>query len=453
MIAASNGYLPETSMQFQPADLIINARWVIPVDKQDSVLEHHAVVVNKGAIVAVLPQEQARQQFKAVTVTDLPDHALIPGLVNAHTHAAMTLLRGIADDLPLMRWLQEAIWPAEGKHISAAFVRDGTLLAAAEMLSGGITTCNDMYFHPDAAAEAFDIAGMRAVIGVTVIDFPTPYASNADEYFRKGLDARDRWQRHPRLHFNIAPHAPYTASDETLTRAASIAAELDCGLHIHIHETQQEVEDSTRQFGMRPLQRLAGLGILGTNFLGVHAVHLSLADIELLALNGCSVAHCPTSNMKLASGIAPVTAMLQAGIRVALGTDGAASNNRLDMFGEMRLAALLAKVASADATSIPAHCALRMATRNGAEALGLGEITGSIEAGKRADICAIDFSGRDTQPCYDPVSHIVYVADRNLVSHVWVDGEARVENQTRVLQSDNRELIATARIWQTRIES
>lgn len=440
-------------MQPESADLIVNARWVIPVDETDSVLEHHSVVVAGGRIVGVLAQDQARARYSAKKVVELPEHAIIPGLINAHTHAAMSLMRGIADDLPLMRWLQEAIWPAESKHVSEAFVRDGTLLAATEMLAGGTTTCNDMYFHPDSAAEAFDVAGMRAVIGVTVIDFPTPYATNADEYFRKGLAARDRWQGHARLSFNIAPHAPYTASDETLVRAASLAAELDCGLHIHIHETRHEVDESLNRHNMRPLTRLGRLGIPGNNFLGVHAVHLDRSDIELLARHACGVVHCPTSNMKLASGIAPITEMMDAGITVALGTDGAASNNRLDMFAEMRQAALLAKVATGDASCIPAHTALRMATINGANAIGLGHLVGSLEAGKCADMCAIHLGTPETQPCYDPISHLVYVAGREHVSHVWVNGESRVENGTQVLHSNNTELIATARLWQSRLKS
>ena len=440
-------------MQREPADLIVNARWVIPVDADDSVLEHHAVVAHEGRILAVLPQDAARTRYAATQSVNLADHVLIPGLVNAHTHAAMSLLRGIADDLPLMRWLQEAIWPAESRHVSESFVRDGTLLAAAEMLCGGITTCNDMYFYPDAAAEAFDEAGMRAVIGVTVIDFPTPYAANADEYFRKGLDARDRWQRHPLLGFNIAPHAPYTASDETLTRAASLAAELDCSLHIHIHETASEVSDSITRHRVRPLARLAELGLLGNNFLGVHAVHMDDTDIELLAHNACSVVHCPTSNMKLASGIAPVAAMQRAGLTIALGTDGAASNNRLDLFAEMRQAALLAKVHTGDAALLPASSVLRMATLDGALALGLGEHIGSIEPGKCADLCAVNLASIATQPCYDPVSHLVYAAGREHVSHVWVNGRCRVENGTPLLRRNNTELMATARMWQSRLKS
>jgi len=440
-------------MQREPADLIVNARWVIPVDADDSVFEHHAVAVRDGRILAVLPQEAARACYAPAETIELADHALIPGLVNAHTHAAMSLMRGIADDLPLMRWLQEAIWPTEGRHVSESFVRDGTLLAAAEMLASGTTTCNDMYFHPDAAAEAFDEAGIRAVIGVTVLDFPTPYAASADEYFRKGLEARDRWRRHPLIEFSIAPHAPYTASDETLARAASLAAELDCGLHIHVHETATEIEESLARHRARPLARLAGLGLLGRGFIGVHAVHLDDTDIELLARNACSTVHCPASNMKLASGIAPVTALRRAGVTVALGTDGAASNNRLDLFAEMRQAALLAKVHTSDAAALAAREVLRMATLDGARALGLDDRVGSIEAGKCADLCAVDLSGIATQPCYDPVSHLVYAAGREQVSHVWVNGRCRVANGSRLLQRNDTELMTTARMWQSRLKS
>lgn len=433
-------------------DLLIHARWVIPVDDHESVLEHHAVAVRDGRIIAVLPQDEARGRYRPARSVELPDQALIPGLVNTHTHAAMTLLKGAGDDLPLMRWLEEAIWPIEQRHVSEAFVRDGTLLAAAEMLRGGITTCNDMYFFPGAAAEAFARCGMRAVIGIVIVEAPTPWAADADEYFRKGLAERDQWRHIPLLDFSIAPHAPYTVSNASLERSASLAAELDCSLHIHIHETKHEIEQSLKQYGMRPLERFAQLGLLGPSFLGAHCVHLDAHEIELLARHNCSVAHCPTSNMKLASGIAPVSAMLAAGIRVGLGTDGSASNNRLDLFGEMRQAALLAKVSTGDATALPAHTVLRMATRDAADSIGLGNEVGSIEPGKAADLCAVDLSTLDMQPCYDPVSHLVYVADRQQVSHVWVGGESRLERGVLKLQIDNTELLAANRIWQTRIQ-
>ncbi len=433
------------------ADLLIHARWVVPVEPANLVLEHHTVALRGERILALLPQDEARRRYPQARSIELPGHALLPGFVNLHAHAAMTLMRGIADDLPLMRWLQEAIWPAEGRHVSPAFVRDGTLLAAAEMLRGGITTCNDMYFYPDAAAEAFDLAGMRAVLGVVVLDFPTPYASDADDYLRKGLAVRDRWRGHERLGFSLAPHAPYTVSDDGLQRVASLAAEIETPIHIHIHETAREVSDSLAQHGTRPLARLERLGLLDTSFIGVHAVHLDETEIELLAHYGCSVAHCPTSNMKLASGIAPLSALLDKGVTVGLGTDGAASNNRMDMFTEMRHASLLAKVATLDASTVPAHVALRMATLDGARALGLGAQIGSIEPGKLADLCAVTFDDPRMQPCFDPVSHLVNVAGREHVTHVWVGGNLRIDGGKTLLQTSDRELLRLTAVWQTKL--
>ena len=435
----------------EAVDLLIRARWVVPVEPAGVVLEHHAVAVRAGRIVAVLPQAEAEQRFAATRSVELPSHLLMPGMVNLHAHAAMSLMRGIADDLPLMRWLQEAIWPAEARHVNAAFVRDGTRLAAAEMLCGGITTCNDMYFHPDAAAEAFAEMGMRAVVGAVMLEFPTPFASDADDYLRKGLTARDRWQGHPLIDFSIAPHAPYTVSDASFGRALAIADELDLPIHIHVHETAQEIADALASTGLRPLARLARLGVLGENLIGVHAVHLDDSDLDLLTRHNCSVAHCPTSNMKLASGIAPIPRLLAAGIRVGLGTDGAASNNRLDLLQEMRHAALLAKVGSLDATALPAHAALRMATLDGARALGLGDRIGSIERGKSADLCAIDLGSPACQPCFDPVSHLVYVAARENVSHVWIDGETRVDKGIPLLHINDSELLRLASVWQTKL--
>ena len=431
-------------------DLLIEARWVATVES-GTVLKNHAVAIDKGRIKAVLPASEARPRYSPRTLHVLPDHILIPSLINLHTHAAMSLMRGIADDLPLMRWLEEAIWPAESRHVSAAFVRDGTLLAAAEMIRGGITTCSDMYFHPEAAAEAFAAAGMRAVVGAVVLEFPTSYASDPEDYLRKGLAARDRWQGHPRLGFSIAPHAPYTVSDDSFHQVQTLADELGLPIHVHIHETAQEIADSLAVHGCRPLARLARLGVLGSNLIGVHAVHLDEADIELLARHGCSVAHCPTSNMKLASGIAPVPRLLAAGVPVGLGTDGAASNNRLDLLQEMRHAALLAKVGSLDATAVPAHAALRMATLGGARALGMDDRIGSIEKGKCADLCALDLSAPQCRPCFDPVSHLVYVCGRENVSHVWIDGETRVDKGVSLLHINDTELLRLVSMWQTKL--
>ena len=431
-------------------DLLIEARWIIPVEPSDTTLEHHAVAVLDGRIVDILPTADARQRYAAAETVSLTEHVLIPGLVNLHCHAAMTLMRGLADDLPLMRWLNEAIWPAETRHASTTFVRDGSLLAAAEMLRGGITTCNDMYFYPEATAEAFSRLGLRGVLGITVIEFPSQYASDADDYLSKGLATFDAWRDDPLIHFTLSPHAPYTVADKTLERVASLADELELPIHIHIHETLSEINDSLRDFGQRPISRLDQLGLLGPNLIGVHAVHLDDGDIDRLTLHNCAIAHCPTSNMKLASGAAPAARLLDRGLNVGLGTDGAASNNRLDLFREMQQASLLAKLTTGDAAALPAHRALRMATLDGARALGLDHLIGSLSPGKAADLCAVRVSDPDALPCFQPVSHLVHVLGRHDVSDVWVAGKPRVQGG-RLLQITNTELLSTARLWQNRL--
>jgi 5-methylthioadenosine/S-adenosylhomocysteine deaminase len=403
---------------------------VVPVEPAGAVLEDHAVAVRDGQIAALLPATSARSRFPDFEAIVLPDHVLIPGFVNAHTHAAMALMRGLADDLPLMRWLDEQIWPAEAKHLSPEFVRDGTLLACAEMLRGGITCFNDMYFFPEAALQAALACGMRSVHGVIVMGFPSAYASDAADYLRKGLALRDRWRDEPLVSFTLAPHAPYTVSDATFRQIATLAGELDVPVHVHLHETKDEIERSTSEHGVRPLERLRRLGLLGPQLIAVHCVHLAPEEIQLLAHHGCSVVHCPSSNLKLASGFAPVDALLKKGVNVALGTDGAASNNRLDLMQEMRTAALLAKAVANDARALPAHAALRAATLAGAQALGLERVTGSITPGKAADLVAVDLRSASLQPCYDPVSQLVYAAGREQVSDVWIAGERRVREGT-----------------------
>jgi 5-methylthioadenosine/S-adenosylhomocysteine deaminase len=386
----------------------------------------HAVAVRDGKIEAVLPAGEARQRFAEYEQVDLPEHVLIPGLVNAHTHAAMTLMRGLADDLPLMRWLEEHIWPVEKRHVSAEFVRDGTLAACAEMLRGGITCFNDMYFFPEAALESALEAGMRSSHGIIVIEFASAYAADAADYLRKGLELRDRYRDEPLASFCLAPHAPYTVSDASFRQIATLAAELDLPVHVHLHETEHEVQGSLAEHGVRPLERLQRLNLLAPNLIAVHAVHLTAEEITLLARHGCSVVHCPSSNLKLASGFAPVAKLAAAGVNIALGTDGAASNNRLDLFEEMRTAALLAKAVAGDAQVMPAHQALRAATLGGAQALGLGERIGSVSAGKAADLTAVALRGPELAPCYDAVSHLVYAAGREHVTHVWVAGALQV---------------------------
>ncbi|MCC7487367.1 MAG: TRZ/ATZ family hydrolase [Burkholderiales bacterium] len=424
---------------------------MVPVEPAGLVLAEHAVVVENGAIREILPARRARERYPSARTVSLPGQVLIPGLVNLHTHAAMTLMRGLADDRALMDWLRNHIWPVELKLASPEFVEDGTLLACAEMLRGGITCFNDMYFFPEAAARAVLHSGMRAALGMIVVEFPSPYATDAPDYLSKGLAARDALKDEPRLSFCLAPHAPFTVSDASLSRVAMYAGELDVPVHVHVHETGGEIRDAIAAHGGRPLARLDGLGLLGPNLIAVHAVHLTEDEIGRLAAQGCHVAHCPSSNLKLASGIAPVARLAAAGVNVGLGTDGAASNNRLDLFTEMRLAALLAKGAGGDATVLPAHAVLAMATLNGARALGLERRIGSLVPGKRADMVAVDLSSLELAPCYDPVSHLVYAAGREHVSHVWVDGELLVEGG-RLTRIEPAELAWKAAHWKDRIE-
>ncbi|MBI3431941.1 MAG: TRZ/ATZ family hydrolase [Hydrogenophilales bacterium] len=432
-----------------PADLLLLPQWVVPVEPAGT-LADHAVVVQDGRILDVLPADAAQARYDAAQTLALPGQALIPGLVNLHGHAAMSLFRGFADDLPLMAWLNDRIWPTEKKHVSEAFVRDGTLLAAAEMLSGGITTCNDMYFFPRAAGEAFLQAGMRATLGMIVLEFPSAYASDADDYLAKGLTLRDELKDEPLLSFAFAPHAPYTVLDTTFGRINTLAEQLGLPIHTHIHETADEIQHSLTQYGVRPLERLARLGLLGPNFIGVHAVHVNDAEIESLAAHGCHVAHCSSSNLKLASGLAPVVELMRAGVNVGLGTDGAASNNRLDLVSEMRMTALLAKGVSGDAAALPAATALKMATLDAARALSLDDKIGSIVPGKRADLVAVDLRGLICQPVFDPISHLVYVAGREHVTHVWVDGKLKL-NDRRLVNLDVDDLTARAAYWRTKL--
>lgn len=438
------------TLEPETIDLLIEARWIAQVEP-DTLLDNHALAVRDGCIVAILPTSEARQRFRPTQRTTLDRHILIPGLVNLHTHAAMTLMRGLADDLPLMDWLQKHIWPTEAAHVSPQFVLDGTRLACAEMLHGGITCFNDMYYYPEAAATAATEFGMRAALGITTLEFPTPYASDADDYLNKGLAVRDQWRRHPLISFCLAPHAPYTVTDTTFERVLTLSEQLGLPVHCHIHETRHEVSEAVAQQGQTPLQRLHRLGLLGPAFIGVHAIHMADEELELLAATGAHIAHCPTSNLKLASGFAPVTEMLKRGINVGLGTDGAASNNRLDLFAEMRLAALLAKGSSGDAATLPARQALRMATLNGATALGLSHEIGSLTPGKAADICAIDLGGLENSPCFDPVSHLVHVSGRESVSHVWVAGKCCVDNKFLTSSMANN-LDSVVALWQNALE-
>ncbi|MBL4762351.1 MAG: TRZ/ATZ family hydrolase [Gammaproteobacteria bacterium] len=435
-----------------PTDTLINASWILTVDDTDTVLIDHAIVLHQGKILAILPQAQAAQQFHPETTIHLPGQALIPGLINAHTHAAMSLLRGMADDLPLMTWLAEHIWPAEKRWISEQFVADGTQLAIAEMLRGGTTCFNDMYFFPDVSARTAANIGMRASIGLIVLDFPTLWANDADEYLHKGLEVRDSFKAETLITTTLAPHAPYTVADKALEKVAMFANELDLPVHMHIHETEHEISEALEKTGKRPMQRLADLGLLLPNLIGVHMTQLTEGEIECMQQASMSVAHCPESNMKLASGFCPTAELVSKGINVAIGTDGAASNNDLDMLGEMRSAALIGKGIAKNASALPASQVLRMGTINGAKALGINHITGSLEVGKAADITAINLSGIENQPLYDAASQIIYSANRNDVSNVWVAGRHLLKERELTTMNE-REVLQKARHWQEKIAS
>ena len=435
----------------QHCDTLIAPRWCIPVAPTGEVLEGHAIAVTDDRIVAVLPLDQARAEFQPSVLIERPDHALIPGLVNTHTHAAMTLFRGLADDLPLEAWLHEGIWPAERRWVSAEMVRDGTGLAIAEMLRGGITCFGDQYFFPEIVAEAATDLSMRAVVATPVVDFPSAWAGATAEYLQKGTDlVHDPYADHPLITTAFAPHSTFALSDESLSALRVLADQLDVRVQIHLHETAAEVDISLRDTGKRPYERLYDAGLVNRSLLAVHAVHLEDDELERFAEAGVSVTHCPNSNLKLASGIAPIGRYLDAGINVALGTDGAASNNTLDLFSEMRTAALLAKGITGDASVLPAGAALSMATIAGARALGLEKQIGSIEPGKLADLTCVDLGMLNCQPVYDVVSQLVYATRADQVADVWVGGKHLLDGG-RFTNLDPVGLMARANEWQARI--
>jgi 5-methylthioadenosine/S-adenosylhomocysteine deaminase len=434
----------------EACDLLIEAGHVVPVVPHGVVLERHAVAVRDGAIVAVLPIDEARTRFAPREVVARPDGALIPGLVNTHTHNPMTLLRGVADDLPLMEWLQGHIWPIEGAVVAPDFIADGVTLAIAEMLRGGTTCCNENYFFPDVQAATYRRFGFRARVGLPVIDFPTAWARTSDEYFDRAGEVHDQWRNDPLVATAFAPHAPYTVSDENFERIRMLADQLDVPVHCHVHETAHEVAEARRTLGQSQIARLDRLGLVNDRLIAVHMTQLTDAEIALCAERGVSVAHCPESNLKLASGFCPVAKLAKAGVNLAIGTDGAASNNDLDMFGEMRTAALLAKAVGEDASALDAFSALRAATLGGAKAMGFEDRIGSIEPGKQADLALVDLAALETQPLHRVVSQLVYACGRHQVSDVWIAGVRKLELRILV-DMDVEAIVANARQWRDRI--
>lgn len=430
------------------ADIILSPQFILTISPKQ-VLKHHSIAITAGKIVAIFNNNELAK-WHSDTIIELPTHTIMPGLINAHAHSAMSLLRGKADDLALMDWLQNHIWPVESAHVGDEFVFDGTLIAMAEMLRSGTTTVNDMYFYNDAVARAGKQAGMRTFVGCSILEFPTAYAQNANDHIAKALQEIDQFGEHDLIQFTLAPHAPYTVANDTFEKIFKIAEERQLRVHCHLHETAFEIEESIRLHGVRPLKRLDNLGVLNNQWMAAHMVHLNDEEIEFAAKKGISALHNPASNMKLASGIARIPAMIKAGVNVALGTDGAASNNALDMLAELRLAALLAKVGSGNPTDVDAHTALEMATINGAIALGMGDKIGSIEVGKQADLIAIDLAEIETSPLYDPISHIVYAAGREQVTHVWIDGQLRMNNR-ELLSISIDECMDKSMYWRNKI--
>jgi 5-methylthioadenosine/S-adenosylhomocysteine deaminase len=436
--------IPET------CDLIIEAGHVVPVEPHGVVLDDHAVAVRDGTIVAVLPVAEARARFEAAETVSRPEAALVPGFVNAHAHNPMTLLRGVADDLPLKVWLQQHIWPIEGAVIGPEFVADGVTLAIAEMLRGGTTCVNENYFFPDVQAATYRRHGFRARIGLPVIDFPTAWAKSDDEYFDKAGAVHDQWRGDGLVATAFAPHAPYTVNDANFERIRLLADQLDLPVHLHLHETAQEVQQSVDEHGQRPIARLDRLGLVNDRLIAVHMTQLTDAEIHLCAERGVSVVHCPESNLKLASGFCPACALERAGVTLAIGTDGCASNNDLDMVGETRTAALLAKAVANDAAALDAFTALRAATLGGAKAIGFDHLVGSIEPSKQADLACIDLSALETQPLHHVVSQLVYATGRHQVTDVWIAGRARLRRR-ELVDMDVAGIVANARQWRSRI--
>ena len=434
----------------EPCDLLIEAGFVVPVEPHAVVLTDHAVVVQGSVVLAVLPVAEARARFDAAEIVSRPDAALMPGLVNAHAHNPMTLLRGIADDMPLKAWLQQHIWPIEAAVMGPDYVADGVTLAIAEMLRGGTTCCNENYFFPDVQAATYKRHGFRARVGLPVIDFPSAWAKSDDEYFDRAGEVHDQWRGDPLVATAFAPHAPYTVDDANFERVRMLADQLDVPVHLHLHETAQEVQQSIEEHGQRPIARMDRLGLLNDRLIAVHMTQLTEAEIALCAERGVSVVHCPESNLKLASGFCPACALQRAGVTLAIGTDGAASNNDLDMMGEMRTAAILAKAVAQDAAGFDAFSALRAATLGGAKAIGFDHLIGSIQPGKQADLVCVDLAALETQPLHHVVSQLVYATGRHQVSDVWIAGRRKLRDR-QLVDMDEVGIIANARQWRERI--
>lgn len=431
---------------------VIEAGWVMPMNPKGVVLPQHSVLINEGKIVSVVPSAET-EGIEADEVIRLPDHIVLPGFVNAHTHAPMHLLRGMGADLPLMDWLQTKIWPAEGKLMSPAFCYEGSLIAGAEMLESGITCASDHYFFSEDVARGLTEAGLKCSVSGIVIGFPSAMAKTTDEYIACAEKLFERFENDPKVRVTVGPHAPYTVDDAALIKVRELAQKHNAYIHMHVDETQSEIEGSLKQYGIRPIERLHQLGLLSEKFISVHTVKADDKELELLAKTGASVVHCPCSNLKLASGFSPIAKMMRMGINVAMGTDGVASNDKVDILGETRLAAMLGKAVCEDTTQMKVGDMLHAATLAGAKALGWDDRIGSIEKGKDADLIAVDLGNIDALPVFDPASQLLYSAGREDITHVWVDGTIVVKKQQsdglRPIKREKAQKIT--KTWQNKI--
>jgi 5-methylthioadenosine/S-adenosylhomocysteine deaminase len=442
----------QASESRQEVDSIIQTKWLIPMTDKDLILEDHSLIIQQNMIREILPNNEAKKYFQSNNTYQLDQHIVIPGLINSHGHAGMSLFRGFADDMPLKAWLEEKIWPAEGLWVNEEFVSDGAELAIAEMLLAGTTTFTDMYFFPDQVAKVAIKNNIRAHLASPVLDFPTVWAQNPEEYIHKAMELHDNYKNNEHIYVGFGPHAPYTVSDEPLRKIATLASELDIAIHMHVHETAHEVQEAVSKSGNRPLSRLQELGLMIPNLQCVHMTQLIDEEIQLLADTGVSIVHCPASNLKLASGFCPSDILLNAGVSISLGTDGCACNNELNMLNEMRLAALIGKGSSGDASTLTAWGVLAMATVNGAKQIGLNDYIGTLESGKYADITAVNLNQVNTMPVYDPVATLIYSAQASQVSHVWVAGQLNVEDG-KLLNINEEILKNKAQHWAEKIQT
>ena len=434
-------------------DKIIRPKWILPIMPDNQVIENSSLIIKAGKILEICSREDEKERYSSKEIYHLPGHAVLPSFVNCHTHLAMSYYRGLGDDLPLMEWLNNYIWPAEAATVSESLVFDGTQHALIESIRSGVGCVNDHYFFMPKVVDALRSAGLRGVVSNCLLHFGTPWAPTLSHCFAEAEHLFKYTQNDKLIHSAYGPHSPYGTDDDSMQQVTESAEKRGAKIHIHLHESEHEIVEYKKQNeGLSPIEKFHQKGWLNSRMIAVHMTQITDHEIDLVYQSEASIVHCPESNMKLASGVAPIQKMINKGINVALGTDGAASNNDLDMIGEMRSAAFLAKVSTMNSSNLSAETVLRMATYNGAKALGLENEIGSLEIGKSADIIAIDLNMPETQPVYNPISQIVYAASRDQVSHMWVAGNNIMQNR-KILTIDEKTIIDNSQAWADKILS